>query len=44
MKKKISLVVSGESSLQEITSANSLIEPFKRTSSRLHELTSNKKY
>ena len=42
--KKIPLVVSGTSSLKEITSANSLVEPFKRTSSRLYELTSNKDY
>jgi cell division protein ZapE len=42
--KKISLVVSGASSLQKLTSANSLLEPFKRTSSRLYELTSNKNY
>jgi cell division protein ZapE len=42
--KKVSLAVSGVASLQEITSANSLLEPFKRTSSRLYELTSNKNY
>ena len=42
--KKIPLVVSGTSSLKEITSANSLVEAFKRTSSRLYELTSNKDY
>ena len=38
--KKISLAVSSESSLQEITSSNNLVEQFKRTSSRLYELTS----
>ena len=38
--KKISLTVSSASSLQDLTSSNSLIEPFKRTSSRLYELTS----
>jgi cell division protein ZapE len=42
--KKISLAISGVSSLHEITSANSLLETFKRTSSRLYELTSNKNY
>ncbi|MBD1156838.1 cell division protein ZapE [Pelagibacterales bacterium SAG-MED20] len=40
--KKISLVVSGESSLQEITSVDILKNPFKRTTSRLYELTSLK--
>ena len=38
--KKISLVFSSTSSLQDLSSASSLIEPFKRTISRLHELTS----
>jgi cell division protein ZapE len=42
--KKIPIAVSGASSLLEITSSNSLLEPFKRTSSRLYELTSNKNY
>ena len=42
--KKIPLAVSGESSLKEITSTNNLVEPFKRTSSRLYELTSNKDF
>jgi len=37
---KIPLAVSSVSSLQNLTSANSLLEPFKRTSSRLYELTS----
>ena len=41
---KISIAVSCASSLMEITSSNSLSEPFKRTSSRLYELTSNKDY
>ena len=40
--KKVSLAISGTSSLQEITSSNSLLETFKRTLSRLYELTSNK--
>jgi cell division protein ZapE len=38
--KKISLAVSGISSLEDLSSAKSLLKPFKRTSSRLHELTS----
>ena len=38
--KKISLRISSMSSLQNLTSADSLIIPFKRTISRLHELTS----
>jgi cell division protein ZapE len=38
--KKISLAISSASSLQDLTSANSLLKPFKRTSSRLYELTS----
>jgi cell division protein ZapE len=40
--KKIFLAISSESSLQEITSAKSLMKPFKRTTSRLYELTSIK--
>ena len=40
--KKIFLAISSESSLQEITSAKSLVKPFKRTTSRLYELTSIK--
>ncbi len=42
--KKIRIAVSSASSLNDITSSNSLLELFKRTSSRLHELTSNIKY
>ena len=42
--KKIPLLISSASKLNDLTSANSLLEPFKRTSSRLHELTSNKNY
>ena len=38
--KKISLLVSCAVRLQGLTSANSLSEPFKRTISRLYELTS----
>ena len=38
--KKLSLAVSSVSSLRDLTSSNSLIKPFKRTSSRLYELTS----
>jgi cell division protein ZapE len=38
--KKIPLAVSSVSSLQDLTSAHNLLKPFKRTSSRLHELTS----
>ena len=40
--KKIPLLISSASKLNDLTSANSLLEPFKRTSSRLHELTSKK--
>jgi cell division protein ZapE len=39
--KKIKLSVSSVSNLNELTSANSLTEAFRRTLSRLHELTSN---
>ena len=39
--KKIKLTVSSVSNLNELTSANSLSEAFRRTLSRLHELTSN---
>ena len=39
--KKVSLTISSVSNLNELTSANSLSRPFKRTLSRLHELTSN---
>ncbi|MDB4845710.1 cell division protein ZapE [Candidatus Pelagibacter sp.] len=38
--KKIFLAVSSSSSLQDLSSAKSLLKPFKRTSSRLYELTS----
>jgi len=40
--KKVSLVISGASNLKNLTSANNLLIPFKRTISRLYELTSNK--
>ena len=38
--KKLVLTISSVSNLIKLTSANSLLEPFKRTLSRLHELTS----
>ena len=38
--KKLGLTISSVSNLNKLTSANSLSEPFKRTLSRLHELTS----
>ena len=41
--KKINLVVSSASILSKLTSATSLSEPFKRTLSRMHELTSSLK-
>tara|TARA_Y100000389_G_scaffold197020_1_gene230856 strand:+ start:93 stop:1142 length:1050 start_codon:yes stop_codon:yes gene_type:complete len=37
---KISLIVSSETDIKHLSSSKNLIEPFKRTSSRLHELTS----
>ena len=40
--KKISLMISVDSNLESITSSNRLTEPFKRTLSRLFELTSPK--
>ena len=40
--KKIPLAVTAENSLDELTSSQSLKEPFKRTISRLYELTSSK--
>jgi len=40
--KKIPLAVTAEKSLDELTSSQSLKEPFKRTISRLYELTSSK--
>ena len=40
--KKISLMISMESKLEDIGSSNRLVEPFKRTLSRLFELTSPK--
>ena len=39
--KKINLIISSVSNLDKLTSANNLSEPFKRTLSRLYELTSN---
>jgi len=39
--KKVSLLISAESDLENLTSSKSLLEPFKRTISRLHELTSH---
>ena len=39
---KIKLLVSSENSLSNLSSSNGLAEPFKRTLSRLHELTSKK--
>ena len=39
--KKVSLAISSDSDLNKLTSANSLSEPFKRTLSRLYELTSS---
>jgi cell division protein ZapE len=38
--KKISLAISSASSLQDLTLANNLFDAFKRTSSRLYEMTS----
>ena len=39
--KKVNLTISSVSSLDKLTSGNSLSEPFKRTVSRLYELTSS---
>ena len=39
--KKVSLTISSVSNLKKLTSAKSLLEPFRRTLSRLHELTSS---
>ena len=39
--KKVNLTISSVSNLNKLTSANSLSEPFKRTVSRLYELTSS---
>ena len=39
--KKVNLTISSVSNLDKLTSANSLSEPFKRTLSRLYELTSS---
>jgi len=39
--KKVKLIISSVSNLNKLSSAKSLLEPFKRTVSRLHELTSN---
>ena len=38
--KRIPLMITSESNLHSVTSSKSLIETFKRTTSRLHELTS----
>ena len=38
--KRIPLMITSESNLQSVTSSKSLVETFKRTTSRLHELTS----
>ena len=38
--KKIPLTIKSEVDLKRLKSANSIIDPFKRTISRLHELTS----
>ena len=40
--KKISLMISLEKNLENISSSKKLVEPFKRTLSRLYELTSPK--
>ena len=40
--KRVSLMISSETNLENITSSNRLFEPFKRTLSRLFELTSPK--
>ena len=40
MKKKIQMVVSSEFNLENFTSSRKLIVPYKRTISRLFELTS----
>ena len=39
--KKINITISSDSNLEKLTSAKSLSEPFKRTLSRLYELTSS---
>ena len=39
--KKVSLIITGVLNLTKLTSSKSLSEPFKRTLSRLHELTSS---
>ena len=39
--KKIPIAVTSEKSLEKLTSSKSLKEPFKRTISRLYELTSS---
>ena len=41
--KKVKLIISSVSNLNKLNSANSLLKPFKRTLSRLYELTSNSK-
>ncbi len=40
MKKKIPLTITSDIDLKLLSSSKSLIEPFKRTLSRLYELTS----
>ena len=40
--KKIPIAISSENNIRYLTSAKNLIQPFKRTLSRLHELTSEK--
>ena len=40
MKKKIPLMITSEVDLNSLKSSKSIAEPFKRTISRLHELTS----
>ena len=42
--KKVNLAISSAAALNKLTSANSLLGPFKRTLSRLHELTSSVKF
>ena len=39
--KKVNLIISSDANLNKLTSANNLREPFKRTLSRLYELTSS---
>jgi cell division protein ZapE len=39
--KKVNLIISSVSNIDKLTSANNLLKPFKRTLSRLYELTSS---